>query len=463
MSQDDLKKYTVKVGEGSGCLFQPMTDKYTYILTAKHLFEKKEDDGRGDKINIPIPDGTNIPIKKQILNGNFWTNEPISFTLIKGETYFPHKEADIAILRIEPQSGFGSIHIQDSFEEEEEESIHLCGFPDTLATEKEQYSSHRIEYFIASGNYCHHAKLFGGHTQETIVGMSGGGLLKIGENGISIIGVQSKMASSNLPMGQIGFVPMRYAKEIVDYPEYKGNLEKFLPIYFKSFKFLKDDIFKLQAGLPTMNKANKMSKILNAKAIEIQKSSITPIFIRNYLKENLPSVYKYGANEIQNKKLWSLWLELLTILNIAKKYSHCSDEIPEILKKVRLIYSNVNSDFWIENLHKLHKVDFRGLEINGTVVVASNIPAVNNFHVLRLENIPGSIAMVQGWRDDFDLEKIAQRIDSSTDFPLEKYKFVNISAFKEGILENDDVDFENKEMLNCIEILEKLYEQLFTG
>lgn len=455
MSQDDLIKYTVKVGEGSGCLFQPMTDEYTYVLTAKHLFGNYN-----EEVSIPLPTNSEITIIKQITNGDTWTDEPIPFVLIEGETYFPHKKADIAILKIKAQLGFDTIHIQDSFDEEKD--IHLCGFPKTLDTESEKCTSHRVESFKASGNYCHHAQLFGGHNQETIEGMSGGGLLKIIDNRISIIGIQSKMASKESSMGQIGFVPMRYAKEIVNYPEYEGNLEKFLPLYFKSFEFLKDDIFQLQAGILTANRANKISEILNAKAIKIQNSSITPIFIKNYLKANLPSIYRYDVKEIQNRKLWSLWLELLTILNIVKKCSPCSEEIPEILKKVRLIYSNVNKDFWLENLETLHKINFQGLEVNGTVIVASNMPAIDDMHVLTLDRIPGSIVRVQSWRNDFALAKISQKIDSSTDFPFDKYKFVNISAFKEGILNNVNDDFETDNITNCIEKLEQLYEQLFS-
>ena len=34
---DKLRFYSVKVNNGSGCLFQPETKDYSYILTAKHL------------------------------------------------------------------------------------------------------------------------------------------------------------------------------------------------------------------------------------------------------------------------------------------------------------------------------------------------------------------------------------------------------------------------------------------
>lgn len=460
MSQDDLKKYTVKVGEGSGCLFQPMTDEYTYILTAKHLFSEKIVNDRGQSESVQFSDGTEIIINKQIPNGDFWAKEPIPFILTEGETYFPHKKADIAILKIESQSGFDSIHIQYSFEEEKD--IKLCGFPERLAGENQKYTSHSVESFLAASDYCHHAQLFGGLIHKNINGMSGGGLLKIGENGVFIIGIQSEMAIEDLSMGQIGFVPIKYFKEIINYNEYKGLLVELLPAYFKSFSFLKDEIFKIKFGIKTKNKVEKMLEVLQVHAIQIQNSDITPIFIKNYLKVNLPSIYKHGRKEIRNKKVWCLWLELLTILNILKQCSHCSAEIPEILKKVRLIYSNIDEDFWLKHINELNKIDYHGLEVNGTVIVASNIPAQDDTHFTPSKNIVDNISIISGLRNDFNLGIISQKIDCATDFPFDKYKFVNISAFKEGIVSKIDEGFENEDVNARIKILEKLYEQLFS-
>ena len=62
MEKDDFKLYSLIVGEGSGCFFQPMTTDYSYILTAKHvLFEKKIDD-RGKEYFQELVDGTSTLI-----------------------------------------------------------------------------------------------------------------------------------------------------------------------------------------------------------------------------------------------------------------------------------------------------------------------------------------------------------------------------------------------------------------
>ena len=110
MNNDDLKRYSVIVGEGSGCFFQPMTADYTYILTAKHLFFDEEEDERGQTQKKEYPDNTPVTITKNIQTANGWIEEQIPFTLVKGTTYFPHKEADVAILKITPpQTNFDQI------------------------------------------------------------------------------------------------------------------------------------------------------------------------------------------------------------------------------------------------------------------------------------------------------------------------------------------------------------------
>ena len=40
--RDELQFFTVKVANGSGCLFQPLNSEYSYVLTAKHVIEGVE-------------------------------------------------------------------------------------------------------------------------------------------------------------------------------------------------------------------------------------------------------------------------------------------------------------------------------------------------------------------------------------------------------------------------------------
>jgi hypothetical protein len=457
MSLEKLKLYSVIVGNGSGCLFQPMTEDYTYILTAKHLFVDDSKDDRGRPIKLKKPDGERIDIKRHINNAANWEEVAIEFTLQDGINYFPHKEADIAILKIDHLPDFDEIYIRDKIPTDFE--CVLCGFPEDFRQKLpgDRYTTHKVSRPICPGNYCHSAQLFETLSQENIRGMSGGAITEIVDNHIAIIGVQSSM-SNNSPRqaGQIDFIPMKYFNEIVMYPEYSGKLEKLLPPYLRSFSFLRTDIFKLQHGLIEKKRAETLTKILKAEAIKIQNSDITPQAIKDHLREKLLLMSTQKEDELQKKKIWSVWLELLTILNIAKNNSHRSSDLSSIFKKVRLFYSDVDEDFWSKHLDELPKLDYSGLDDKSTVVVASNVEA-KGMHKLDLSKIPEDIARIE---QEYEIDKIGQRIDTATDFPLKKYQYVNISAFKEKTAIDVSDEFTTQKVQECLKTIKGLYEQL---
>ncbi len=93
MTLDELKLYTVRVKDGSGCLFQPILNEnnYTYILTAKHLFEGIAQDDDGNDLPYATQDGTDISIVRQVNVDGQWQKISIPFTLERGKTYFPIK------------------------------------------------------------------------------------------------------------------------------------------------------------------------------------------------------------------------------------------------------------------------------------------------------------------------------------------------------------------------------------
>ena len=47
MTENDIKKYSVVLGEGSGALFQPADSDKTYVLSARHVFYNEIKDERG--------------------------------------------------------------------------------------------------------------------------------------------------------------------------------------------------------------------------------------------------------------------------------------------------------------------------------------------------------------------------------------------------------------------------------
>jgi len=445
MSRDDLKRYTVMVGEGSGCLFQPMTPDYTYILTARHLFYEEKDDDRGQKQETEYPNGKEITIIKNIQTQNGWIEEQIPYTLQKGTTYFPHKEADIAILKITPSlADFDQIATSDLLSTSID--YELCGFPNTLRGNDpgEKYSTHRIERLISSGNYSYSAQLFGTLNQLNIEGMSGGGVLKIVGNHLSILGIQSKMVSVLLPAGQIGFVPIKYINEIVNYEEYALHLEKPYPPFLKSFSFLKNDAFNLNAGFDD-NNIEFVRNFLKAKTNDVINSPLTPIGIKT-LFENRLLLYKQGSEVLQSKYVWLIWLEFLTILNLLREANFSEEAVKEDFNNIRLICSDTDED-WSAELDNIIYSDFKGLKRNGIVIVACKKSPINDRYIL-----DGKIPIIDQAMRSHDRELL--QIDSGMSFPLTEYKFIHVEYFKNHAIVSKHAEY--SEILDDPTLLNKL-------
>ena len=208
---------------------------------------------------------------------------------------------------------------------------------------------------------------------------------------------------------------MKYFNEIVN--EWKDQLQPLFPPYLKSFSYLINDIFELKCQIRSRRKGEKVTKILKCKANVILETEVTPLTIKACLEKN----GMISSVEMLKKGLWCKWLELLTILNIRGIPIINEECLIEVLKKIRLIYSDIEDDFWCKHLRDLCKFNYSGLKKNGVVVVATNVKA-DEEHILDLNGIPQDIAEI---REDFECKRLGNKIDCALDFPFDKYRFMN--------------------------------------
>ena len=95
-----LPCFTVKVEGGSGCIFQPINDEYSYVLTAKHVVL-----------------GNNLPsIIRQTLDNN---DNVVNETLEIIGTPFLHSDEnkDAAIIKVQKIEGIDSL-LRDDLSEQ---------------------------------------------------------------------------------------------------------------------------------------------------------------------------------------------------------------------------------------------------------------------------------------------------------------------------------------------------------
>ena len=444
MNPDELKKYSIIVANGSGCLFQPMTDQYTYILTAKHLFFPEREDHRGEIVNTELNDGDEIRVILNKKKRDGWDEEEIIVELRKNINYFPHNEADIAILKINFIPNYNSILIENTIPYGYS-AFNLCGCPSNFSNnpEGEKYTTYGVTRFGSSGNFVQFAEVFQTLQQQDIGGMSGGGIMMSTANGVYILGIQSKMATNAINQaGQIGIVPMKYFNDILKYPENEGQLSPFLPFYMSDFDLLKDEIIKLEGCIDP----NFIRAIRGQLKLKTQEINLAPIDIIDLPFKDHILIHNENDTVLNEKKLWISWLEYLIILHIVKRKIIGDKEIKELFNEIRLVHSNRNED-WFRIMSDIFKTDFHGLIEGGVLIVSTN---KRPSELLISKDIIPNIANVNPV-DEF-------KTDNAEIHPLQQFKFIHIKAFEENCIQKKEDELQNYIGININELINKLKE-----
>lgn len=472
MEITNFKQYSVIVDRGTGVLFQPMTDEYFYILTAKHNLQNKI-----DSINyVDKDDNSVIKLVRFIFEEGVFNTEEIPFILIKGQTYFPHPNINIdaAILKVKfdeyKKFEITDLHISDDTTINSD--AYLCGFPDdkrkaNLEDYQAQFTNHTISQNTNNVGSKKSVRLLENQTIDTIVGMSGGGIVKLNGNYFKLIGIQSQMTNTVSAQNEIDFLPIIYFNEIVS--EFSDRLNVLLPPYLANFSFLKDKVFDINAGIDDDDIVFTRN-FLKHKANQIINSGITPIGIKDFFKERL-ILNNEDLTILNDEIIYATWLEFLIIMNIAKNKIHCSLDLEDLFNKVRLIYKNTNSQWQGSDfLKECMNCDLRDLQVNGTVLInTKDIPAKEKIEHYKIDK--GSIiSNIDSLRKDYKKGAfgevfIDEGAGETKEFVFDKYTFIHFEFLKKFLIIEKSEEFREFNITNQPELLNKLnsiYGELFT-
>jgi len=399
-----LPNYTVKVEGGSGCVFQPMNDDYSYVLTAKHVIS-----------------GNNVPsIIRQTLDENgTLINQPIE--IIGNPFLHSDVNKDAAIIKVKKVEVIDSL-LRDNLSTEVRDEYYLCGHPKARRDDNYSFRTNKLTIKgVKQYNY-REAELEKIANREEIVGQSGGGIIKLEESCFLLAGIQKKMSvpGDKELLGNIDFMPLSFFDEIVD--QNKEDLSLLFPPYFGSFERLMNDIFPLP-NLEYKRELiqNELKKISKELCSDFSPKSILEIFNDEFL------VNGTGKNINIHKNLWTSFLELLTYNQLHSETKLEIKDLKDLHKKRKLFIVDTHS--WTKKLDEIYSSNLSDIEIGGSIVIC----ATNEISPPRVEYTTEELkVLIPNIGIPIDLKNISNTVSN----PFEDLKLVNIFKFQEAIIKN---------------------------
>lgn len=396
MGLDWMQYFTVQVEGGSGCLFQPLDDSYSYVLTAKHVIEN-------------ISDFTKIKITQ-------YTGSEYKEVKVLEKPY-PHPTKDAAIIKVEKVEDLEFLLRLDT-EFYNEDKWFLCGYPSIRKEDEFPFRKDSITIMNNTTNGLIEAQLNNATTHSEIEGQSGGGIIKSDNSYFCLLGIQVKMASKKEELSRIHFASLSIFDEIIE--ENKDNLSYLLPPYIVSFKYLVEEVLSLENLMVNKDLVCKTLRAISKKICkEVSPKEILESYGNHYLAEGTPK------HIINHKKLWISFLELLTIIDL---YGESIDylNLQEIHKKRKLLI--VDTDNWIKKLENIYNTDLTEVENGGSIIVCATKekePALTEISPELLEIADISIPAQE-----------EMQINSTIQNPFRDIKLINIFKFQKYLFDN---------------------------
>ena len=436
MDISKIREYVVIVNAGSGCLFQPMDDAYSYVLTAKHNITD-------NKIN---------QLKRFKLNDSYsWDESDIPLeALVDNENYFPHENRDIAIIKIEKVPDLDNIIRFDDIDDNRKGYI-LAGYPETrrvnYTTKKDNWYRQDEDLTILNikAYQLREGKVPDNAGYDEIVGQSGGGILKISGDYLLLAGIQNKMIdSADEQMGRIEFSPISLFDEIIE--AHQQQLSPLNPPYCKSFEFLKEQIMKLDGCFMQENVFYARQFLQNI-TDEILENPLTPDIIRNKLNKRMLTHNEEEGSLLQ-KGLWIAWLEFFIVLKILGENPLTEQELEDVFNRYRIIYSSSKEDWGNLFKEKIVYSDYKGLKENACIIFA------NDTHPQKTIIKRGLISNIARL-----IPRKEMKIDEGVNNPLESFTYIHIHAFQKNCIIDKEWDYSRFDNTNEIELLQKLKQE----
>ncbi len=432
-----LPFFTVKVESGSGCLFQPMSDQYSYILTARHVIK--------DSV-LPLS------IVRQTINEDGGLVEE-ELTMIGEPYYHPQPEIyDAAIIRVQKVADqvIELLRMDNPFE-----NTGICtvaGHPGARDVLSFSYRENNLTLKNKKQFNYIEAELETVATLKEVKGQSGGGIFRYDNGHYFLAGIQKKMSvpDGQETLGRIDFMPLSFFDQIIE--SNRNELIDLLPYYLTSFSLLRDQVMKIEGCLVPDN-VNFTRSFLRSITEKIVNNNLTPVYVKDFFNERLLVGKKPSKNILLTKHLWIAWLEYLIILNLLKDNDITEGNLETNFNSYRVLFSDTTKD-WSTEFKEITQSNFHGLAKDGCIIVSTR-------------SKPEKYMIPSGAIDDIirsnSVQTSEMQIDEGGEHPFKSYKLIHLYAFQKKCIIDKEDDYRGFTNLTEAELILKLkaeYEEL---
>lgn len=398
--RDSLQFFTVKVGDGSGCLFQPIDSNYSYVLTAKHVVEGVE----------------NIKIERQWINGDgALENEELE---ILGQPFLHNApQKDAAIIKVKKVDNIDML-LRADLSTIEKDNWYLCGHPETRTDDNFSYRKNKLRIENPVELYIE-GEIEKAVTYSEIVGQSGGGIIKSEDSCFLLAGIQKKMAveDDDESISRIHFAPLSFFDEIIE--ENMNDLSPLFPPYIAAFESLLQEIFPFRNLIAKQQLIrNTLTAISEGICAGVTPEKIIILQGKKFLAEGT------APDILYHKSLWKSLLEFFTIITLYEEQIDF-DDLASVHKKRKMFI--VDTDNWVKKLEEIYRSDLSEIDKGGTIVIC----ATNENETNKLELSSEELAIM-----DISVPIDKMNISNTVENPFSDLRLVNIFKFQDCIINN---------------------------
>jgi hypothetical protein len=394
MNYGDFAPNLVRVNRGSGVLVQALSEKYSYVFTAKHNLADQQN-------TVANPDGSVIA-KVSLESCYFSENDDAAIIVIEGIS--------------SPSLSIAGNMVNHGGE------ITLGGFPASPHGEQSsRFLDGKIK-FVDERTFQILCEEF--PTQDDVMGISGGGIFQKSIGEWVLIGVEFGMAGDT----QMNCCNISVFEEIIN----RNSLAVLRPPFFDNFQKLCAWSFPLTGSFVDSGKRDTLSKILQAYTHAIlEGSTITPQAL--YIELDVKLLVKdTPAHCINHKKLWISWLELLSlsVLIDEKKPEELNMQyIEELQRKRRLLYSNTTAD-WCGILREIVTATIEGLDDEAILFISNNCTHPPHQYDIDVKRLLPDISRVSSPKFDFTNSKKQSKLSRLVHIDGLHVHCVNLKEFE---------------------------------